>query len=112
MKKAFKRIKDPAEIKAFYEATNSLHDGEVAFADLGGDTLRVAVDITSIEGCPRVEMIFRGVKAWQIANKGYIFCSNIAFEDGGIIWADACRFDSEVLEDSHYVRAASMEWVM
>ena len=111
-KKEFQKIKDRADIKAFYEATNSLHDGEVAFADLCADCLYIGVDVTSIEGCPRVDMIFRGVKEWQIKNGSYVFASNIAFEDGGIIWADACRFDDEILKESDYVRAASMEWSM
>lgn len=110
--KIMKRIKDADDIKAFYEATNSLHDGEFAFCELCGDTLRVGVEVTSIAGCPRVDMVFRGVKAWQIANRNYIFCSNIAFEDGGIIWADACRFDDEILKGSDYVRADSLEWTI
>ena len=112
MKEEFKMINDNADIMTFYEKTNCLHDGEIAFADLDVDCLRIGVDITSIKGCPRAVIIFRGVKEWQISNQGYIFASNVAFEDGGIIWADACRFDREVLNNSHYVRAASMEWVM
>ena len=112
MKNGFKIIKDSADITTFYEATNSLHDGEIAFADLDVDCLRIGVDVTSIEGRPLAIMIFRGVKEWQISNQGYIFASNVAFEDGGIIWADACRFDREVLDGSHYVRADSMEWTI
>lgn len=106
------KINHRVDILAFYVMTNSLHDGMVSFTDLSGDCLRVGVDVTSLEGRPRVEMIFRGVTDWQIRNDSYIFCSNIAFENSGIIWADACRFDSEVLKNSHYVRAASMEWVI
>lgn len=106
------KIKHRVDILAFYVTTNSLHDGMVAFTDLSGDCLRVDVDVTSLESRPRVEMTFRGVTDWQIKNDGYIFASNIAFENGGIIWADACRFDSEILKKSHYVRAASMEWVI
>ena len=104
------KISDNADILTFYETTNSLHDGEVAFTDLCGDTLRVGVVVTSIIGRPIAQMIFRGVKEWQFRKGNYLFGSNIAFEDGGIIWADACRFDREVLDGSHYVRADSMEW--
>ena len=106
------KINHRVDIIEFYETTNSLHDGEVAFIDLSGDCLRVGIDVTSLEGCPRVEMIFRGVTDWQIENGGYIFASNIAFENGVIIWTDACRFDGEILKNSNYVRAASMEWVI
>ncbi len=106
------RIRDRVDILAFYWTTNGLHDGKYAYADLCGDTLRVGVEVTSIIGNPIVEMTFRGVKDWQFRKDNYIFCSNIAFMDGGIIWADACRFDSELLEQSDYVKADSMEWVM
>ena len=73
------------------------------------------MEVTSIIGNPIVEMTFRGVKDWQIETIGefsYIFYSNIAFMDGGIIWADACRFDDEILKGSDYVRADSLEWTI
>ena len=110
--KGVQKIQHRVDVLAFNVTTNSLHDGMIAFTDLCGDTLRVGVDVTSIAGCPRVDMVFRGVKAWQIRKSNYIFCSNIAFEDGGIIWADACRFDDEILKGSDYVRADSLEWTI
>ncbi|MBO5701185.1 MAG: hypothetical protein J6S71_01975 [Clostridia bacterium] len=110
--KGVQKIQHRVDIIAFYEATNSLHDGMIAFTDLCGDTLRIGVDVTSIIGHPRVEMIFRGVKDWHIKNDDCIFCSNIAFENGKIIWANADRLDMEILKRSTYVRADSMEWVM
>ncbi len=110
--KGVQKINHRVDIVAFYEATNNLHDGMVAFTDLSGDCLRVGVDVTSLEDCPRVEMIFRGVKKRQIKNGDYIFGSLIGFEDNGVIWTDACSFDDEILKDSIYVRAASMEWVI
>ena len=113
--KGVQKINDRVDILAFYIKTNGLHDGKYAYADLCGDTLRVGVEVTSIIGNPIVEMTFRGVKDWQIETIGefsYIFYSNIAFMDGGIIWADACRFDDEILKGSDYVRADSLEWTI
>ena len=113
--KGVQKIQDRVDILAFYVATNGLHDGKYAYADLCGDTLRVGVEVTSITGNPIVEMTFRGVKDWQIETIGefsYIFYSNIVFMDGGVIWTDACRLDSELLEKCDYVKADSMEWVM
>ena len=105
------KISDENDAKAFYEATNGLHDGEIAFLDPRGDVLRVGVIVTSMIGRPIAQMVFRGTKAFQF-KKGYFFYSNVAFEDGGIIWADACRFDDEILKGSDYVRADSLEWTI
>ena len=113
--KGVQKIQHRVDVLAFNVTTNSLHDGMIAFTDLCGDTLRVGVEVTSIIGNPIVEMTFRGVKDWQIETIGefsYIFYSNIAFMDGGIIWADACRFDDEILKGSDYVRADSLEWTI
>lgn len=107
------RIRDRVDITAFYEATNAgMHDGTVTFTDLCGDCLRVGVDVTGIIGKPRVELIFRGVRDWHLSEGDHIFASNIAFVDGGVIWADAQSFDVEILKQSRYVRAESMEWLM
>ena len=105
------KIRNEDDVLAFYNATNGLHDGEGAFVDLCGDTLRIGVVVTSIAGRPIAQMVFRGVKDWQF-KRGYVFYSNIAFEDGGVIWTEACRFDNELLKTSDYVRATSMEWVI
>lgn len=110
--KGVQKIKDRVDVLAFYVTTNSLHDGMIAFTNLCGDILRIGVEVTSIIGNPIVEMTFRGVKDWQIKNDDCIFCSNIAFENGKIIWANADKFDMEILKRSTYVRADSMEWVM
>ncbi len=113
--KGVQKIKDRVDILAFYVTTNGLHDGKYAYTDICGDTLRVGVEVTSIIGNPIVEMTFRGVKDWQIETIGefsYIFYSNIAFMDGGIIWTDACRLDRDLLEKCAYIHADSMEWSM
>ena len=107
-----KTITNNEDIHAFYEATNSLHDGMVVFAEGFGDCMRVSVDVTSIEGSPRVEMIFRGVKSWRIKCSDEIFCSNVGFRDGTVIWANSQSLDDEFLKDCAYVKADSMEWSM
>ncbi|MBR4033175.1 MAG: hypothetical protein IKJ04_00060, partial [Clostridia bacterium] len=101
-------------ILSFYKATNSLHDGMVVFAEGFGDCLRVGVDVTSIKGSPRVEMIFRGVKSWRIKCGDEIFCSNVGFRDGTVIWANSQSLDFEFLinRKCDYVQADSMEWSM
>ncbi len=105
-------IKNNADIVAFYEATNSLHDGVVVFAEHYGDCLLVGVDVTSIIRSPRVEMIFRGVKDWRIKCGDEIFCSNVGFRDGIVIWANSQSLDDEFLKNCDYVKADSMEWSM
>ncbi len=105
-------ILNNVDILAFYEATNSLHDGVVAFADLCVDCLYIGVDVTSIEGCPRVDMIFRGVKDWRIKCGDEVFCSNVGFRDGTVIWANSQSLDDEFLKNCAYVKADSMEWSM
>ena len=109
-----KMICNNEDIIAFFEATNSLHDGMVVFAEGCGDCLRVGVDVTSIEGSPRVEMIFRGVKSWRIKCGDEIFCSNVGFRDGTVIWANSQSLDDEFLINRKcaYVHADSMEWSM
>ncbi len=107
-----KTITNDEDILAFYEATNSLHDGMVVFAEGFGDCLRVGVDVTSIKGSPRVEMIFRGVKSWRIKCGDEIFCSNVGFRDGIVIWANSQSLDDEFLKNCAYVKADSMEWSM
>ena len=109
-----KMICNNEDIIAFYKATNSLHDGMVVFAEGCGDCLRVGVDVTSIIGSPRVEMIFRGVKSWRIKCGDEIFCSNVGFRDGTVIWANSQSLDDEFLINRKcaYVHADSMEWSM
>ena len=109
-----KMICNNEDIIAFYKATNSLHDGMVVFAEGCGDCLRVGVDVTSIIGSPRVEMIFRGVKSWRIKCGDEIFCSNVGFRDGTVIWANSQSLDDEFLINRKcaYVQADSMEWSM
>lgn len=107
-------INNNEDVIAFYKATNSLHDGVVAFAEEFGDCLRVGVDVASIIGSPRVEMIFRGVKSWRIKCGDEIFCSNVGFRDGTVIWANSQSLDDEFLisRKCAYVKADSMEWSM
>ncbi len=107
-----KKINNNADAIAFYEETNSLHDGIVVFAEQYGDCLHVGVDVTSIIGSPRVEMIFRGVKDWRIRCGDEIFCSNVGFRDGTVIWANSQSLDDEFLKNCDYVKADSMEWLM
>ena len=109
-----KMICNNEDIIAFYKATNSLHDGMVVFAEGCGDCLRVGVDVTSIIGSPRVEMFFRGVKSWRIKCGDEIFCSNVGFRDGTVIWANSQSLDDEFLINRKcaYVHADSMEWSM
>ena len=112
--KGVQKIKDRVDILEFYIKTNDLHDGKYAYADICGDTLRVGVEVTSIIGNPIVEMTFRGVKSWRIKCGDEIFCSNVGFRDGTVIWANSQSLDFEFLinRKCDYVQADSMEWSM
>ena len=119
----------PEDAKAFIEAVNHLHDGEITAMDYrftgitklpdGGHMyapdmteLRITVLVTSIWDSV-VELVFEALDDWQIG--GYsgssIYDILVGFSDKDfVIWTTGCSTDMEVMREEDFVVARRMKW--
>ena len=121
------------DAKAFIQAVNSLHDGEITAIDYrftgitklpeGGHMyapdeteLRITVLVTSIWDSV-VELIFEALDDWQLgscsrSNIGTdIYGILVDFDDNGfVIWTTGCSTDMAVMREADFVIARRMKW--
>lgn len=120
-------IKSPADIEAFTEKTNALHDGYIIAVEyqnngikISGDAyefnpelkqLKVRVLVTSIQDAV-FEMLFENVLEWKITEcDDGIFEAGIVFDEKGhVIWTDDAYSMENFKENGSYVIARKMMW--
>lgn len=123
-------IKTPADARAFCEAVNSLHDGQILsvqythngferkpdglWCDPSKTELRLTVLVTSIWDSV-VELVFESVEKWQIQGNSCapddIFCILVEIgEQGTVTWTTGHNTEPEVMKEDRYVIAQSMKW--
>ena len=129
MEPTYTSVLTPEDAKAFIEAVNNLHDGEITAIDYrftgitklpeGGHMyapdmteLRITVLVTSIWDSV-VELVFEALDDWQIG--GYsgssIYDILVDFSDKGfVIWTTGCSTDMEVMREEDFVVARLMKW--
>ena len=122
-------ILTPEDAKAFIQAVNSLHDGEITdiryqFNGItklpeGGHMyapdmteMRITVLVTSIWDSV-VELVFEALDDWQLG--GYsgscIYDVLVDFNDQGfVIWTTGCSTDMAVMQEADFVIARCMKW--
>lgn len=125
-------IRTPADVQAFCEAVNDLHDGEILsvqythngferkpdgglWCDPTRTELRLTVLVTSIWDS-MVELVFESIKKWQM--KGDSFVPDDILEDilveigekGTITWTTGHSTEPEIMKENRYVIAGSMKW--
>ncbi len=122
-------IKNEADAKIFQAITNGLHDGyitQVSYINTGisavengytfdynGKCLVIHVFVTSLQGEPTFELVFRNVLEWQIKEYHFsdmIGCSIVFQKNGLVLWADDACSIVEELKKGCYVVAESMQY--
>ena len=121
-------VKTPAEIKTFYEKTNSLHDGHVISVNYSNsgisrnsdgclvdepykNELVIKVMVTSLWD-RIVELKFTGVLEYQLKEyyTSYIYSADINVDDHGfVIWSDEPWKTCDPSKMS-FVKAINLEW--
>ena len=129
MSPTYTPILTPEDAKAFIQAVNSLHDGEITdiryqFNGItklpeGGHMyapdmteMRITVLVTSIWDSV-VELVFESLDDWQLG--GYsgscIYDVLVDFNDQGfVIWTTGCSTDMAVMQEADFVIARRMKW--
>ncbi len=123
-------IKTPADARAFYEAANSLHDGEILsvqythsgferkpdglWCDPSKTQLCMTVLVTSIWDSV-VELVFESVDEWRIQGNsgapGDIYGSLVEFDSNGtVVWTTGHSTEPEIMKENRYVIAHSLKW--
>ncbi len=126
----YREIKTAADAKSFYEAVNSLHDGEILsvqyahngferkpdglWCDPTKTQLCLTVLVTSIWDSV-VELVFEGVEEWQMRGSSYgpddIFCILVEFDpNGSVVWTTGYSTEPEIMKENRYVIARSLKW--
>ena len=122
-------ILTPEDAKAFIQAVNSLHDGEIMAIHYqfngitklpeGGHMyepdeteLRITVLVTSIWDSV-VELVFESLDDWQLG--GYsgscIYDILVDFNGQGfVVWTTGCSTDMAVMREADFVVARRMKW--
>ena len=122
-------ILTPEDAKAFIQAVNDLHDGEITdiryhFNGItklpeGGHMyepdkteLKITVLVTSIWDSV-VELVFESLDDWQLG--GYsgscIYDILVDFSDRGfVIWTTGCSTDMAVMQEADFVISRRMKW--
>lgn len=74
--------------------------------------LKMKVLVTSLEGHPTVEIIFRNVQRVQFYSFHFsdIYDSSFAFRAHSIIWADSHATDEELLVNCTFCESESIAW--
>ncbi len=128
MEPAYTSILTPGDAKAFIEAVNDLHDGEITAIDYrftgitalpeGGHMyapdrteLRITVLVTSIWDSV-VELVFEALADWQLKGKQseiYGVMMDVG-DQGSVIWTTAHSTDTQFMREESYVIARRMKW--
>lgn len=129
MSPTYTSILTPEDAKAFIQAVNSLHDGEITAIHYqfngitklpeGGHMyapdmteMRITVLVTSIWDSV-VELVFESLDDWQLG--GYsgscIYDILVDFSDQGlVIWTTGHSTDMAVMREEDFVIARCMKW--
>ena len=121
-------ILTPEDAKAFIQAVNDLHDGEITAMDYrftgitklpeGGHMyapdmteLHITVLVTSIWDSV-VELVFEALDDWQLkSNQMGIYGTLVEWGDQGrVIWTTAHSTDVKYIQESNYVISRHMKW--
>ena len=128
MEPTYTSILTPEDAKAFIEAVNNLHDGEITAMDYrftgitklpeGGHMyapdmteLRITVLVTSIWDSV-VELVFEALDDWQLKGKQFgIYGVLVEFNDqGAVIWTTSHSTDMTHMKESSYITCRRMKW--
>ena len=133
MSPVYTPILTPEDAKAFIQAVNSLHDGEITAIHYqfngitklpeGGHMyapdmteMRITVLVTSIWDSV-VELVFESLDDWQLgscsrSNIGTdIYGILVDFDDNGfVIWTTGCSTDMAVMREADFVISRRMKW--
>ena len=129
MSPTYTSILTPEDAKAFIQAVNSLHDGEITdiryqFNGItklpeGGHMyapdmteMRITVLVTSIWDSV-VELVFESLDDWQLGgcSGSCIYDVLVDFNDHGfVIWTTGCSTDMAVMQEADFVIALRMKW--
>lgn len=126
MKNTSQTIRTPTDAANMLELCNGFHDGMITSVNYtahvtvhetggyehGADELILHILLTSIIGCPTVEMVFRNVTSWQITGT-YLFGAIFDCAYGinqNILWADAPSSERTHLQTATHVCATKVEW--
>ena len=121
-------ILTPEDAKAFIEAVNHLHDGEITAINYRFDgitklpegghmhapdmtEMRITVLVTSIWDSV-VELVFEALDDWQLkSNQMGIYGTLVEWGDQGrVIWTTAHSTDVKYIQESNYVISRHMKW--
>ena len=129
MSPTYTSILTPEDAKAFIQAVNSLHDGEITAINYqfngitklpeGGHMyepdeteLKITVLVTSIWDSV-VELVFESLDDWQLGGHSgsCIYDILVDFSDRGfVIWTTGCSTDMAVMREADFVISRRMKW--
>ena len=129
MSPVYTPILTPEDAKAFIEAVNHLHDGEITAINYRFDgitklpegghmyapdmtELRITVLVTSIWDSV-VELVFEALDDWQLGGHSgsCIYDILVDFNDRGlVIWTTGCSTDMETMREEDFVICSRMKW--
>ena len=129
MSPTYTPILTPEDAKAFIQAVNSLHDGEITAINYqfngitklpeGGHMhapdmteMRITVLVTSIWDSV-VELVFEALDDWQLGGHSgsCIYDILVDFRDRGfVVWTTGCSTDMAVMQEEDFVIARRMKW--
>ena len=129
MNRPYTTIRTSADIEAFQNISNGLHDGYITHVqynnngisyndhglrfDYSGLSLNIHVLVTSLPGHPTFEISFRILYEWQI--KSFQFSdmtdfSILILENGTFLWADFTSDNIDDLKQGSYVIAETIQY--
>ena len=129
MNEQYRTILTSADIEAFQNVSNGLHDGYITHVeynnkgisavehglhfDYTGLSLIIHVLVTSLPNHPTFEISFRNISEWQI--KSFHFSDMIGFsilflENGTFLWADVISGNIDDLKQGSYVISESIQY--
>lgn len=129
MNEQYRTILTSADIEAFQNVSNGLHDGYITRVDYNnkgisavahglhfdytGLSLIIHVLVTSLPEHPTFEISFRNIIEWQI--NSFQFSDMIGFsililENGTFLWADDISSNIDELKQGSYVVAESIQY--
>lgn len=122
-------IQTLADVQAFQNEANGLHDGYITHVgyhnggisaqenylsfDFRETSLVIQIMVTSMRGRPTFELLFRGVKEWQIRDYQMSEMTDFTIlfpESGLLLWADDCSPNLSDLKKGSYVIAESLQY--
>ena len=129
MSPTYTPILTPEDAKAFIQAVNSLHDGEITAISYqfngitklpeGGHMyapdeteLKITVLVTSIWDSV-VELVFEALDDWQLGgySESCIYDILVDFNGQGfMVWTTGCSTDMAVMQEADFVISRRMKW--